>query len=136
MAVIEELLRAEKDGTVSFGNYELPQKAKKENFAHEGDILKVKTFKDITKLECNDLFLYESVPGTTVTHYKEAEQGVSFEVEGAEDAQITLGMEENTAYNVVVNGKSMGQMTTGVGGKLSFSVELQPGTPATVRVER
>ena len=135
MAVIEELLRAESDGTVSFGNYELAQKAKKENFVHGGDILKVKTFKDITKLECNDLFLYESVPGTTVSHFKEDAGGISFELEAAEDAQLTLGMEENKSYNVLVDDKSIGQMSTGVGGKLSFSVELTAGTPVRIRVE-
>ena len=66
MAVVEQLLRAEKDGSISFGNYELPEKKKKENFEHNGNLLKVKTFKDITKLECNENFVYESVPGTAV----------------------------------------------------------------------
>ena len=29
MAVVEQLLRAEKDGSISFGNYELPEKKRK-----------------------------------------------------------------------------------------------------------
>ena len=31
-----------------------------------GDMYKVKTFKEITKLERNGMFVYESVPGTAV----------------------------------------------------------------------
>ena len=59
MAVVEELLRSESDGTISFGNHKLTQKAKLEDFRHEGDLLKVKTYNEITKLEKNGLFLYE-----------------------------------------------------------------------------
>ena len=31
----------------------------------QGDLYKVKTFKEITKLERNGMFVYESVPGTS-----------------------------------------------------------------------
>lgn len=44
MAVIEDLIREEGDGTISFGNYKLDQKAKKSDFKHNGDLYKVKTF--------------------------------------------------------------------------------------------
>ena len=66
MSVISELIRSEADGTLSFGNYELESKSKKQDFEHQGDLYKVKTFKEITKLERNGMFVYESVPGTTV----------------------------------------------------------------------
>ena len=62
MATVKELLRAENDGTLSFGDYTLPTKTKKDNFEFEGDIYKVKTFAEITKLEKNGMFVYESVP--------------------------------------------------------------------------
>ena len=67
MPVIEELIKVEKDGSISFGNYELDTKAKLDNFDVNGDIYKVKTFNEITKLEENGNFVYESVPGSTVT---------------------------------------------------------------------
>ncbi|MCR5342561.1 MULTISPECIES: hypothetical protein [unclassified Butyrivibrio] len=135
MAVVEQLLRAEADGTISFGNYELPAKQKLDDFKHDGNVLKVKTFKDITKLEQNEMFLYESVPGTTVTHFKESEGGLAFEVEGPGDAQITVGLEENAEYHILVDGKNIGPMQTGVGGKLSFSVPL--GTaPSKVEIHK
>lgn len=51
MSVINELIRTEANGTLSFGNYSLAAKSKVEDFEHEGDLYKVKTFKEITKLE-------------------------------------------------------------------------------------
>ncbi len=135
MAVIEQLIRAEQDGSISFGNYELPEKKKLENFEHNGNLLKVKTYKDITKLESNENFVYESVPGTAVTNFRETEKGVEFNVEGACDAQITLGLLENTEYSVFVNGTSIGKMSTNLGGKLNLSVELSGDAPAAVKVE-
>ena len=57
MAAISELLRAEADGTISFGDYTLDAKAKLNNFNHNEAVYKVKTYKDITKLECNEVCL-------------------------------------------------------------------------------
>jgi hypothetical protein len=136
MAVVDELIRAEGDGTISFGNYKLSEKKKLENFEHNGNFLKVKTYKDITKLEKDENFVYESVPGTAVTGFKETDNGVEFKVEGDNDAQITLGLLENVEYNVFVNNTSIGKMTTNLGGKLNLSVELTPDVPTSVRVEK
>ena len=58
MATISELIRSEADGTISFGDYTLGAKAKLDNFEHQGDIYKVKTFSEITKLERNGMFVY------------------------------------------------------------------------------
>ena len=44
MAVVKELLRSEADGTISFGDHTLEEKAKLDNFEHCGDLYKVKTF--------------------------------------------------------------------------------------------
>lgn len=134
MAVVEELLRSEADGTISFGNHKLPKKAKVEDFQYAGDLLKVKTYNEITKLEKNGMFLYESVPGTSVLKFKESEGCVEFVVEGDEDAQITLGLTDDTEYEVFIAGKSMGTMKTGLGGKLSLSVELQAAGEVLVKV--
>ncbi len=136
MAVVEELLRSEADGAISFGNHKLAQKAKVEDFKHAGDLFKVKTYNEITKLEKNGMFLYESVPGTSVLRFNEAENGVVFTVEGDEDAQITVGLTDDTEYEVFVGGASMGTMKTGLGGKLSLSVELAGAGEVTVKVEQ
>ena len=124
MAVVKELIRTEENGAISFGDYELAQKSKLSDYQHQGDMYKVKTFREITKLERNGMFVYESVPGTSVEHFAESENGVSFTVEGTEDAQITLGLEEDTEYDVKINGEDAGRMRTNLGGKLNVSVEL------------
>ncbi|MBQ8592294.1 MAG: endosialidase [Lachnospiraceae bacterium] len=134
MAVVEQLLRTESDGTISFGNHTLAQKAKVEDFEHAGDLYKVKTYSTMTKLEKNGMFVYESVPGTSVTHFEETGDGVQFEVEGAEDAQITVGLQDETEYEVFVNGKSVGKMSTNLGGKLNMSVELADAGEVNVKV--
>ena len=127
MAAIKELLRAETDGTVSFGDYTLGEKKKLENFTAGGNTYKVKTFKEITKLEMNDAFVYESVPGTAVSHFEAREDGVSFTAEGGADAQVTLGLKENTTYRIFVNDAEVGAMSTGISGKLSMSLSLTEG---------
>lgn len=134
MAGITELIKIDDNGTISFGNHTLAQKAKLEDVPFAGDMLKVKTYKDITKLEKNGMFLYESVPGTTVTAFAEDENGVCFKVSGDEDAQITIGMNDDTEYEVFVGEQSIGTMKTGLGGKLSLSVELQSIDEVAVKI--
>ena len=136
MAVISELIRVESNGTISFGDYSLDAKAKLDNFEVAGDLYKVKTFKEITKLERNGLFVYESVPGTAVTGFKQTEDTVEFMVEGAEDAQITLELAEETEYEISIDGASAGVMKTNLGGKLSVSVELEGTSSVAVKVAK
>lgn len=124
MSVISELIRTEADGTISFGNYELNQKSKVSDFEHKGDLYKVKTFKEITKLERNGMFVYESVPGTAVRNLDVTESGMAFEVEAPSDVQITVELEGDTQYQVFVDGREVGEMKTNLGGKLVLSVEL------------
>lgn len=136
MAAVEELLRSEEDGSVSFGNHTLRQKAKLEDYRHGANLLKVKTYSAITRLEKDGLFLYESVPGTSVQHFAETADGVDFLVEGAEDAQITIGLADETDYEVTIGDENVGIMKTGLGGKLSMSVELANVGEVHVRVKR
>ena len=133
MGVIDELIR-EDNNTVSFGNYELATKSKVEDFLHLGDLYKVKTFNEITKLEKNGMFLYESVPGTAVFDFEESDDGITFKVEGNKDAQITVGLAESTEYKVNVAGHDMGVMKSNISGKLSISVELQDAGTVEVSI--
>ena len=136
MPVVEELIRTEQDGTISFGNYTLGQKAKKSDFEYQGDMYKVKTYNEITKLERNDMFVYESVPGTAAEHFKVTDEGVEFTVEGSKDAQITIQLENDTDYEVYVNDAAVGNMKTNMSGKLSVSVELEEGLAVNVKAIR
>lgn len=136
MAEIRELIQVESNGTISFGDYTLETKAKLNNFDVNGNIFKVKTYKDITKLECNDVFVYESVPGTAVTNFDKGEDKVSFAVKGLEGAQITLGLEPETEYEIFVNEESVGVMSTNLGGKLSLSVEIAETEAVSISVNK
>ena len=136
MATVKELLRAEEDGTLSFGDYTLASKTKLDNYEFEGDLYKVKTFSEITKLEKNGMFVYESVPGSAVENFKETENGVSFLVSAPEDVQFTLELEPESEYEVLIDGESAGKMKTNLSGKLSVSIELNADENASVNVVR
>lgn len=136
MAIVKELLKTESDGSVSFGDYTLATKSKVEDFKHGEDILKVKTFNEITRLEKNGLVLFESVPGTAVNQFVETDGGMKFKVEGPSDASITLGLADETEYKVKINGVSTGNVTSKMGGKVSLSVELAGAGEVEVEIKK
>ncbi|MBQ9119371.1 MAG: endosialidase [Lachnospiraceae bacterium] len=129
-----ELIRKETDGTLSFGDYTLETKSKASDFEFNGDLYKVKTFWEVTKLEKNGMFVYESVPGTAVEHFEATENTVSFQVRAAEDTQITLELEPEKEYKIFIDDTNVGKMKTNLGGKLVLSVEFKDAEPAAVRV--
>ena len=134
MAAVKELLRAENDGTLSFGDYTLGSKTKLDGFEFQGDIYKVKTFSEITKLEKNEMFVYESVPGTAVTNFNASEQVVTFSVSAMQDVQFTLELEADTEYVVYLDDVYVGDMKTNLSGKLSVSAELEPERSMEVKI--
>lgn len=134
MAAVKELLRAEADGTLSFGDYTLEGKTKLDGFEFQGDIYKVKTFAEITKVEKNGMFVYESVPGTAVENFKASEKEISFSVSGDKDAQVTLELEADSEYVVYMNDVNVGDMKTNLSGKLSVSAELSPDECVAIKV--
>ncbi|MGI6070309.1 MAG: endosialidase [Blautia sp.] len=134
MSAVKELIRTEENGTISFGDYELSTKSKRSDYEHQGDMYKVKTFGEITKLERNGMFVYESVPGTAVFGLSQDDNRMAFTVEGPEDAQITVELEAETEYEIYLDGESIGKMETNLGGKLSFSVELEAAEQVAVEI--
>ncbi len=124
MAVVKELIKAGVDGTLSFGDYTLDAKQKLDGFEFHGDSYKIKTYANITKLEKNGMFLYESVPGTAVDHFRADDTEVSFSVTGLQDVQCTLGMEAESEYLVFIDNVNVGAVETNLSGKLSISVEV------------
>ena len=134
MARVEELLRTEKDGTISFGDYTLASKTKLDNFEFEGDLYKVKTFSEITKLERNGMFVYESVPGSAVENFKATDTEVHFQISAPEDVNFTLELQPESEYEVLIGGASAGKMNTNLSGKLSVSVELGGDESTEVRI--
>lgn len=134
MAVINELIRKESDGSISFGDYTLGQKTKLSDFEVAGDLYKVKTFNEITKLERNGMFVYESTPGTAVNAFKATADEVNFFVEGLGQTQITLELEAEKEYEVFISNKAVGKMKTNLGGKLTISVDADKESVTHVRI--
>ncbi len=136
MSVINELIRTEENGSISFGNHMLDVKSKLEDYEHDGDLYKVKTYNEITKLERNGMFVYESVPGTSVNNFSVKNTEITFTVSGVQDAQITIQLEDDMDYEVFTDGVAVGGMKTNMSGKLSLSVELSEGKEVNVKVVR
>lgn len=129
----EKVLLSVKNDGLNFGDYTLPEKTKQDGFSWNGDIYKVKTFREITKLEKNGSFAYESEPGTAVVGYAESASGMTFQVKGEATAQITVGLEEDCEYDVFLDDVQIDRLQTGISGKLSINVELN-GQTRTVKI--
>lgn len=136
MATVKELIRTEKTGGISFGDFLLKEKTKVSDFAYEGDLYKVKTFQEMTKLERNDMFVFESVPGCAVFGLVMKEDGMEFAVSGIENTQITVELEADSEYKVLLNEVSVDCMKTNLGGKLSFSVDLDEEKTVQVKIQK
>ena len=134
MSIVDELIRKEDNGTISFGNYNLDKKTQLSDVEVNGDLYKVKTFNEITKLERNGMFVYESVPGTAVHNFKVTETTLEFQVEGAKEPQITVELEPETEYTIYINESNAGTMKTNLGGKLVLSVAVSKGEEASVKI--
>ena len=132
MAVIQELIRQEENGRISFGNHLMDEKKKVLDFEANGDLYKVKTFREITKLEKNGKMLLEAVPGATIHNFGMDEKGAKFSVESEEDIQITLELEPETEYKILIDDVNVGKMKTNMAGKVNFSVERQNKMPEIV----
>lgn len=136
MGVIEELIRQESNDTISFGNYLLDSKKKVLDFEVKGNLYKVKTFKEITKLEKNGKMILETVPGATIHNFDMTEKGVNFVVEGKEDLQLTLELEPEMEYKILVDSVNVGKIKTNMAGKVNFSVEMQQNVTKTVEIKK
>ena len=134
MPGIGALIQVEQDGTISFGDFSLNEKSKKQDFEHQGDLYKVKTFYEITKLERNGMFVYESVPGTTVSHFSASDEGITCLLEGYKASQVTVQLEEETDYKIYEDGLLTGEITTNVSGKLGINIDLVDEKPVELKI--
>lgn len=123
MAVIKEIIRVNDDTTLSFGNYELAEKTKVLDFEVDGRLYKAKSFYEVTKLKRDGELVYESLPGTAVHHFKVTDQCVTFKVEGKASTQITLELQPNTAYKLIIDDVIVDTVKTTLSGKFNFSLE-------------
>lgn len=136
MSVIEELIRLEENGSISFGNYLMETKKKVLDFEVSGDLYKVKTFREITKLEKNGKLLLEAVPGATIHNFSMDDKTIKFGLESLEDLQITMELSPEKEYKIYVDDVTVGKIKTNLAGKINFSAEMKNNDIVNVKIER
>ena len=124
MSGIQDGIILNEDKTLSFGNYEIEEKLKIDKFEVLGDIYKLKTCKEITRLSKNDKLVLETVPGACIHNFSLKENITSFYIEGKGDTLITLELEPNTNYSLYVNEVNIDKIKTNLAGKINFSATL------------
>lgn len=135
MSIVDESIRLESDNSLSFGNYLVKEKQKVSDFDVMGDIYKVRTHNEVTRLSKNGKLLLETVPGATVHNLKVSEKHTTFLIEGFEDTQVTLELESDTHYKILVDDVNIGNVKTNLSGKISFSIELNSSSQK-VKIEK
>lgn len=124
MAVIKEGIILNDDKSLSFGNYELDEKLKVTDFNVDGNIYKIRTHKDVTRLSKNGNLLLETVPGATIHNLKVSASKVEFLAEGLTDTLITIELEPNANYSLYINDFNIDKIKTNLSGKINFSTTL------------
>ena len=132
---LEKLISSSAKGLLDFGDCESVDKQKQEGFELGGNTYNIKSHKEITRLEKNSYLLYESVPGTVVTDFSVGANEVSFTVNGVEPVQVTLGMEPDAEYRLLINSTQVGKVSANHSGKISFSLSFDTGAQK-IRMEK
>jgi hypothetical protein len=137
MSVIEELIRLENDGTLSFGNYLVNTKKKVLDFDVDGDLYYVKTYNEITKIEKNSKLLLEAVPGATIHNLKMNDKTATFSIESNVDVDVsvTMELEADKDYKIFVDDFNVGSVKATFSGKVNFSVDTKGGAK-NVKIEK
>ncbi|MCQ2505800.1 MAG: endosialidase [Lachnospiraceae bacterium] len=122
--IMAKLISMNSDKTLNFGCYTIPEK-QKDTLEVGSDVYKVKTFCDVTKLEKNECFEYESVPGTKVEEFKRSSNEVSLKVEGIGSTDLIFELEPEKEYAVCVDGvRGENAVKANIGGKITVSLDL------------
>lgn len=135
MAVITEIIRINDDGTMSFGDYTRQEKTKVLDFEVDGRLYKAKSFYEVTKLKRDGALVYESLPGSAVHHFKITDQQITFAVEGTTNTQITLELQPDTEYKLIIEDVVVDNVKTSLAGKMIFSLDLNE-VPKQVKLKK
>ena len=135
MPVIKEGIILNENKSLSFGNYEAEEKIKVKDFDVDGDIYKIRTHKDVTRLSKNGSLLLETVPGATIHNLEINENKAEFFAEGLGDTLITIELEPNIVYSLYINDVNIDKIKTNISGKINFSTSLSKDKQ-TIKIEK
>jgi hypothetical protein len=111
-------------GGLSFGNYTAKEKIKVNDFEHMGNIYSLRSHNQVTRLEKNSEMLIETVPGAAISNFTLDDTTCSFDIAGAANVQVTLGLAPEATYHLRVAGEVSEEIAANRSGKLSFGAEL------------
>ena len=135
MAVISEIIRSEVGDKISFGDYISEEKRKIDDFEIAGNMYTVRTHNLITRLWKNEGLLLETVPGATMHNFDVGEHITKFSLEGYVNTQVTLELEPETEYKIIVDDMVVGSTLSNSSGKFSFAVDLDNQTK-DIKIEK
>ena len=114
----------EADGGLSFGDYTAKDKIKVNDFEYMGNIYSLRSHNQVTRLEKNSEMLIETVPGAAISNFIQDDTTCSFNISGASNVQVTLGLVPEATYHLRVAGEVSQEIVANRSGKLSFGAEL------------
>ena len=135
MSIIQEGIILNEDKTLSFGNYEVTEKIKVKDFNVDGNIYKIRTHNEVTRLSKNGNLLLETDPGATIHNLNIKEKETTFLAEGLSDTLITIELEPNTNYSLFINDVNIDKIKTSLSGKINFSTTLSKEAQQ-IKIER
>lgn len=135
MAVIDNAIMVAEDKSLSFGNYIVTEKQKINDFNVDGDIYKLRTHNEITKLTKNEKLLIETYPGAAIHNFKVSEKVTTFGIEGYKSTSVTLELEAGATYSLFIDDVNLDKIKANLSGKLNFSIELNSDVK-NVKIEK
>lgn len=123
--MVNNFISVNPKGFLNFGDYVQTEKQKVDDFELNGDLYKLRTHNVITRLEKNGSLLFEAVPGVKVEGLNVTERLVEFTACGFDDTKMTIELEPETEYKIIIAGDDIGITKSTLSGKISFSAELE-----------
>lgn len=120
---MKKLIEINEQSNLNFGDYTLSEKSK-ENIIYNEYEYKLKTFKDVTRLERDELLIYESVPGTYVENFSYKSDEISFMVSGNDTASIIIGVNQDSNFSLTIDDKFYPETVCISPGKLNINLNF------------
>lgn len=120
---MQDIISININENLDFGCHELDHKSK-EIIEYRGLNVKVKTHSEITRLERDELMIYESVPGTTVTDFSYRPEKISFNVTGMGNTSIIIAVNQNNKYRLMIDDEQYFATNVLSGGKIQFIIDF------------
>lgn len=118
---------------LDFGDYNLDEKVK-DTIELNGIKYRVKTHEEITRLERDELMIYESVPGTNVYNFSYNSEEIYFDVEGKGNTSLIIAVNQDKTYNIFVNNEEYLSINILAGGKIQFLINFDENERVAVRL--